>query len=293
MNWNTTYHIYEGIALLWIVATWGAMVFKPAPTYEADFKSVTINLKHVLAQEDEKHCNWIENLCIDVDKQGRSREGLERIERAHELDQRLNQVHAKIRQERKQLTQNTSSKNIDWGQEKVARVTQRLNTQLNWMNTEFKDLNLNLPFEHIVKNDSIAHFTNTTKAAAQALLLTYQLQLKRYESQVLRKLGAGDFSFSYGCGFGWGINTISEAYVVQVGDDYVADMFDNLTTRRLFNIKYFVNDQALPIDKRGDFELKTQGVGRQYLHLTFHYRDREGGRVQSIEKRIPYTVLPK
>ncbi|HAS40112.1 MAG TPA: hypothetical protein DCS93_06510 [Microscillaceae bacterium] len=291
MNWNTTYHIYEGIALLWIMITWGSIAFKTAPAYDADLQSINGTLKQILSNEDQKHCNWLENLCIDVDRQGNSREGLDRIKRANELENRLNRVHTKIRNTRKQIEQTQSVTNTVLTPEKAQQIAQLLNTQVSWMNTEFKDLSLKHPFEHIVKTDHLTHFTNTTKTAAQSLLLTYQLQLKEYESEVLRKLGAQDFSFSYGCGF-TGPSVISPSNTIQVGDDYIAEIFDNHQFQRIFSLKYFVNNQLLT-DRYESFKFKTQGVGRKHFNITVQYRTSPFGRLKSVEKNIPYTVLPK
>lgn len=275
MNWNAIYHTYEGLVLMVIITIWGIMLLEPAAANKADYQSINGQFERVLLNTFEKGRNSLEALCYDVELQGNSLEGRERIKRAEELNQRFNKVQKTFNQIRKQ----TSRKNLN-------RAVLLFNKQIEWINNEFNDLQLP-HFEKIVSQDPFGYSINSTEAR-ETLLLVYQLKIDRYKHQVLRKLGAGDLSSS--CRIRWWYPyVIPHSSVIQVGDEYKADVLDDRFSD-LNTVKCFVNDQYL--DKR-DIQFTTKGSGKKSFNLIVQYRKGSNGRIQQIEKKIPYTVIPK
>jgi len=278
MNWNTTYHIYEGLALLWIVTTWWAIAFGAPLATEADYQSVNSQLERVYQKAFDKNQNTLEMLCLDVEYQGNSREGKERISRAEALNTQINKTHQKINKVRNQC------KKSDLVGEDYA-VYSALG-ELKWVERAFKDLDFHP--KGPIRYSGLNFFPIPPLYATKAFLLSYQIILEKYKTEVLYKLGA-EGSRPIRCRFGWRPYPIAHSHLVQVGDEYKADIFDNRYSD-LYNVKYFVNNRII---KNNRFAFDTEGKGKKYFNITIQYRTGYRDRLQTIEKKIPYIVLPK
>lgn len=284
MNWNAIYHTYEDLALMVITTIWGMILLEPAAANTADYQSINGQLESVLLNTFEKGRNSLEALCYDVELNGNSLEGLDRIKRAEELNQRFNKVQKNLNQIREQ----TNRENLN-------DAVLLFNKQIEWINQEFNDLQLP-HFEKIMSHDPFGYYSINSTEATEILLLAYQLKIDRYKHQVLRKLGAGDLTSIIRCGpFEWYPYIIPHSYIVQVGDEYTADIFDESRRSELENIKFFIDNQLVtPKESRYlDYSKKTQSPGIKHINLTIQYRNGYKGKPQSIEKVFSYTVIPK
>ncbi|OJJ17887.1 hypothetical protein BKI52_28940 [marine bacterium AO1-C] len=277
MNWNTTYHIYEGIALLLIVTAWGAIIFGSLIVSKADYQSVNIQLEKSFQKAFAQNQNALDMLCLDVEYQGSSREGRERIHRGEELSKRIYECQRTINSIRNRLPKR-NAKSKDY-------IVSLFNEQVIWINKVFDDLTL----PHFEKIALPSHFINSSEEATKTLLLTYQLKLGEYQTAVLRKLGAFELAYPLRDNFSWYPTIIPHTKVVQVGNEYAADVFDGKIID-LYNVRYFVNDQFV---KNGSLQFKPEGNGQRHLNLTVQYRYGWCSPVQQTNKKIPYTVLPK
>jgi len=276
MNWNTTYHIYEGIAVLLISVAWGAMIFGAPLASKADYQLVIHRLKKVYQNTFDKNQNALEMLCLDVEYQGNSREGKERISRAEELNARINKTHQKINKVKNQQC-NLADEEYAIGVFKQ---------QVKWIKQEFKDLEL--PPIADIKYHGSNDILGVPHYATKFLLLSYQIKLEEYKAAVLYRLGAGDLSMIR-CRFGWSPYTIAHSHIVQVGDEYKADILDDRFSD-IYDVKYFANNQILQYNW---FEFETEGKGKKYFNLTIQYRNGYDDKLYSIEKNIPYTVISR
>lgn len=283
MNWNTVYHTYEGLAMMVITTIWGIMLLEPAAAKKADYQSINGQFNQAWQHVFVRNQYALEDLCTDVRKQGNSREGKERIKRAEELNKRINLVQQKINKIRNDRSRNNFVGEFD--------VVLLVNEQLLWINQEFKDLELPY-FEQLKYPVSTNYFSFTSPESIKTSLWLYQLRLERYKRKVLRKLGAYDIAYYGGCGFYSGDMVINQAYVVQVGDEYTADMF-HTGWRRIYDVNFYVDNQNVETAHRGRIEFKTEGSGQKYLDCIFSYRKKYRGRTYNIKKKIPYTVIPK
>ncbi|HAS40111.1 MAG TPA: hypothetical protein DCS93_06505 [Microscillaceae bacterium] len=278
MNWKLIYHLYEGIAVLLISVAWGAMIFGAPLANKADYRSVNILLENLFDQAFKQSQDNLELLCLDVKNQGNSREGKECILRAEALNVRLNKAHQKINKIKNQLVHGNVA-----GEEYAIEVFKQ---QVKWIKQEFKYLELP-PIADIKYHESndilgVPHY------ATKSLLLSYQIKLEEYKAAVLYRLGAGDLSMIR-CRFGWSFYIIAHSRVIQVGDEYKADILDDRFSD-IYDVKYFANNQILQYSSFG-FEAK--GKGKKSFNLTILYRNGYDNKLYSIEKNIPYTVISK
>ena len=283
MNWNTIYHTYEGLAMMVITTIWGMMLLEPATANKADYQSINEQFNRAWQHVFVRNQYAIEELCIDVKKNGNSREGKGRIKRAEELNKRINLVQQKINKIRNDRTRNNFVGEFD--------AVLLINEQLLWINQEFKDLELPY-FEQLKYPASTNYFSLTSPESIKASLWMYQLKLEGYKREVLRKLGAYDITYYGGCGFYDWVKVIDQAHFVQVGDEYTADMFHN-SWGRIYDVNFYVDNQNMGTAHRGRIEFKTKEIGQKYLDCIFSYRKKHHGRTYNIKKKIPYTVIPK
>ncbi|OJJ20973.1 hypothetical protein BKI52_10380 [marine bacterium AO1-C] len=154
----------------------------------------------------------------DVKKQGNSSEGIKRIERAETLKKRTNEVEAEIDKLKSTLVkeagagfdlktkmpkdpQNTA-KVKEIMRANLPKLTKALDGYVEFLSKEYKDLSLPrfiLLTQGIVypkkKSFYEVFYENATVLEALSSLTVHQLTIRRYEAEVLKKLGAGDLSY--------------------------------------------------------------------------------------------------
>ncbi|HAS40179.1 MAG TPA: hypothetical protein DCS93_06845 [Microscillaceae bacterium] len=153
----------------------------------------------------------------DVKKQGNSREGLERVKRAEILKKRTNEVEAEIDKLKTLLMtdagggldpqtkmpkdpQNTA-KVEEVMKANTPKLIKALDDYVKFLSIKYKDLDLPR-FAPLTKDMMYPKkmsfyemfYGDATVIEALSSLTVHQLTVRRYEAEVLKKLGAGDLS---------------------------------------------------------------------------------------------------
>ena len=171
-------------------------------------------LEHLLINAQYSSYQALEALKKDVKKNGNSREGLERIKRAEllkkhtvnlkgdleKLKQRLikeagDGLDEKTHMPKRPLNTGITASIMSKAAEKLSK---KLNKFSKWLAAEFKDLDLP-KFEPLGAGQGELSFyetwfKGTNLAEALSALTKHQSEVLRYQSEVLKKLGAGDLS---------------------------------------------------------------------------------------------------
>ncbi|HAS40105.1 MAG TPA: hypothetical protein DCS93_06475 [Microscillaceae bacterium] len=309
MKWNTLYHSYEGVAMLIIVTCWWLVVTNRMINNEPHWQSFNGVIERGVANAQVASHKADSALKVDIRKQGNSREGLERIKRAALLQKRTNEVVTFLENTKNYLKQmlvedrkETSSWMITQG--KAYQVKKKLDKYVEWLAKEHKDLTLP-KFDKIAEgnegnalyfawenNRDFAHtyFAYASPNEAETVLSLKQSIVKRYESYVLRKLGAGDLSSCCIC-YRIGAGLSVPVHTIQVGQEYTADMFIEISASRA-NPRMSINQTPLMVkDGHAEVTFQTQGVGKQFWEgkITVRYN----GKDSTIVHRVPIEVLPK
>lgn len=304
MKWHTIYNMYEGVAILAIVACWGTITFVAKPDYSAQMLPITQAMSTSLQHRTKAMLKAGKELRKDVKRNGNSREGLERIKRVRVLQQRTNKLIQKLEGWKMPLQKYRND-----GKTVVAKMMldgakgyelkQQLDTYVNWLTKEFIDLDLP-KFEKLAEgnekkalydNDWIKiskdfahlHFEHVSPAIALGILTEKQLEIKRYEAEVMKKIGVGGFSSCCFCFDRIEPFVIVPSRTVQIGDEYTADLFitGKLVRARSpwTKVRMLTNKTPVPV-KDGTLELTFSpgGTGTQYwtgkiTYQTIDYKD--------------------
>lgn len=300
MKWNTAYHIYEAGAILVIILSWWLWATDQNINQGIHWQSFDGVMERSLTRGQVASQKAVKDLREDVRKNGNSREGLARIERALVLQKRTQKIIATLDKAKKRLNTMPSGaycKVSNWliAQGEAHRIKKKLDQHVNWLNWEHRDLVE--PFEKFAKgnpagNQDFAHyyFEYASPAEASLILSFKQVIIRRYEAQLLKKLGAGDLSS--GCSINWvEAGVWAPTDIIQAGDTYTADLFIS-TGARVRDLKMQINQTPLMIqDGQGRVAFQTQGVGRQFWEAKVIWR--LAGRDTTVTQRVPLEVLPK
>ena len=300
MKWNTAYHIYEAGALLVIVLSWWLWATDQMVDQEVHWQSFDGVMERSLTKGQVASQKAVKNLKVGVRKNGNSREGLARIERALLLQKRTQKIIAMLDKAKKRLNTMPSGayrKVSNWliAQGEAHHIKKKLDQHVNWLNWEHRDLVE--PFEKFAKgnpagNQDFAHyyFEYASPAEASLILSFKQVIIRRYEAQLLKKLGAGDLS---SCCVDHRIEAgvWAPTDIIQVGDTYAADLFIS-SWIHLPYLRMQLNQTPLTVaDGQGRVAFQTQGVGRQFWDAKIIWR--LTGRDTTVIQRVPLEVLPK
>ena len=311
MKWNTAYHIYEGVALIVIILSWWMYTTDRVIDNGIHWQSFNHSMEASVQKATITSQKSDSILREDVRKNGNSREGLDRIQRAALLKKRTNAVIANLEKTKnylKTLPQNSHDQANHWmiRQRTAYQIKDELDKYVDWLMKEFKDLNLP-KFEKIANGNEenslyfvwepdrdFAHnyFKYAIPTEAMAILTQKQLIIKRYESEVLKKLGGGGFYSCCWCGF-WKIeaSTHTPINTIQVGDEYTADMFISASASKT-NPRMTLNGYPITVrDGIGDVQFTAKGRRKQYWEGRITFR-KKWGKDTTFMQRIPYEVLP-
>lgn len=297
MNWNILYRIYETLTQLVIAVCLIFMFFVSPTTYNELFEDLQVNLDIGLKAAQTGANEAIEGLKIEVKKNGNSREGLERIQRAEALNKKTDSLISYL----KHVKDNLPNKAV------THKTTKALNIYTTWLNQEFKDLDVPR-FGKLTKGNAHkalydkdwffkekdfvhTYFANTTVAAANALLTQKQLTIKRFESEILKKMGASSYWLYVRRYVYWNLQVLPTTNTVQAGDEYMADM---TTMAYAGNVKprFSMGNTPLPVaDGRSTVVWQPKKTGKQYWKAKFVFK--LSGRDTCLIRQIPFWVLPK
>ncbi|OJJ17892.1 hypothetical protein BKI52_28965 [marine bacterium AO1-C] len=310
MKWNTAYHVYEIIALLLIALSWWSWVTDSGHYETSHWQALNNRLEYGLALARTQADKADTTLRKEVKKTGNSREGLARIKRMELLRKRTNEVMADLHntiQHLKIMPEDGYRQANDWMVKEGAanRTKQILDYYVDWLASEFNDLSLpkfekiaegnqenSLYYEREADKDfTHNYFDNTSPEEAIAILTQKQLIIKRYEAEVLKRLGGGCCF----CG-SWKFNridtkTFAPVNTIQVGDEYTADMFIQSSASKA-NPRMSINQTPLMVkDGQADVAFKAQTIGKQFWEGKITLKIR--GRDSTFIHRVPFEVLPK
>lgn len=171
-------------------------------------------LEHSLINAKVSSDQALEALKKDVKKNGNSREGLERIKRSELLKKKTVGMIGDLEKLKQKLVKDAGQgldekthmpkRPLNTGatagimRKETKILSKKLNKFTNWLAAEFKDLDLP-KFELLGagKNDLsfyATYFDGVNLAEALCVITRYQLEVLRYQSEVLKKLGAGDLT---------------------------------------------------------------------------------------------------
>jgi len=293
-------------------------------------------LEHSLANAKDASDNALKALKADVKKQGNSREGLDRIKRAELLKKRTAEMLGDIEKIKSKLI-NDAGDGLDPKTHTVKnpkeegkvgeimigatkdgegyKLKKKLDSYVKWLGTEFKDLTLP-KFDPIAegnannplyaadpvqkgKDFSEANFGHTPVVAALAVLTQKQSVVLRYESEVLKKLGAGDISADLKFDkVEAGVSV--EANTVAPGDEYVASLFISASASKA-NPRMTYNGSPISVkDGKGEVRFKVRdpgsytdgrAKGKWKGSITFKSRNRDTTFLVEKEYTIVQPVL--
>ena len=254
-------------------------------------------LEHSLANAKSASDGALKALKADVKKNGNSREGLDRIKRAELLKKKTAEILGEI-DKIKQTLINKAGDGLDPKTHTVKnpkeegkvgeimigaskdgegyKLKKKLDGYVSWLGTEFKDLQLP-KFEKIAEGNENnplyagdpvqsgkdfpeANFGHTPVVAALAVLTQKQSVLLRYESEVLKKLGAGDLTADLKFDkVEAGVSV--EAKTVAPGDEYVASLFISASASKA-NPRMTYNGSPITVkDGKGEVRFKVRDPG--------------------------------
>ncbi|OJJ17893.1 hypothetical protein BKI52_28970 [marine bacterium AO1-C] len=301
MKWNTIYRIYEGLAVVITLGCWWLYITTQIIDSEVHWQSFNSAVERYVNKACKASVDADSMLKADVRKNGNSREGIERIKRAALLQERTNEVMKALETTKnhlKAMPAGARRKASNWmvSQGEAHRVKEWLDKYVTWLSEEFKDLTLP-KFEKIAEGDEenalyFAHnyFAYTSPAEAVTVLSHKQSIVKRYESEVLKKLGAGDITGSFVC-YWLRPGVFASTKIIQVGEEYNADMFIEISASRA-NPRMSINQTPVMVrDGQGQVVFRAQGVGKQFWEGKI--RARVYGKDSTFVHRVPLEVLPK
>jgi len=299
MKPNTVYSTYEILVLLVIALTWGQVLWG-RHKFTEDFVALTSTQKQAFKQAQLATQQRIKQLQEGVKKQGNTREGLERIKRAQLLLSRTNQVVNFLEAIKTPLQKMSPKQANDWmiEQKKAYQVKAVLDKYMAWYTKEYKDLALpefeaNLLYSASEADEYFAqhHFKNASLAEIGAALSQKQLAIKRYEAEVLHKLGADDLHHDLHADAAGGIFVHQPFQQIQVGDDLMAEMvIKNFYGVSKANPRFFMNNTPIPVsESQGKVTFVTHGAGQKHWQAKFILR--AYGRDSIIIHQIPFEVL--
>jgi len=311
MKWNTAYHIYEVLALLIIALSWWSYITNRFIDNELHWQSFNDLIERSVAKAQVASYKADSALKAEARKNGNSREDKERIKRAALLQKRTNEVIAFLEDAKnhlKKIPKEARKQTSDWmiEQGKAHQIKKKLDTYIDWLAKEHKDLDLP-KFEKIAEgnernalyfawenNRDFAHtyFAYTSPIEAATVLSLKQTIVKRYEAEVLKKLGAGDISTS--CCFGcYRLQPVvfASTKVIPVGDAYTADMFIRIPIIR-GHPRISINQTPLVVrDGQANVAFQTQGIGKQFWEGKITIQD--DGKDTTFVHRMSLEVIPK
>ncbi|WP_299456745.1 VWA domain-containing protein [uncultured Microscilla sp.] len=219
----------------------------------------------------------LEALKRDVKKNGGSREGIERIKRAELLKKKTTQIVDYINKTKQHLVNNAGQgldpkthypkDPLNTGstqrlmRQKADTLASKLDTHVVWLSKEFIDLDLPKfePLTKVYQKLSFyqAFFAHAHLGEVLSTLTTFQATVLCYQSEVLKKLGAGDLSsdlkFDRRAAFrnafpeGERYATIYENQFYQAGQNPLSTFSIDVDNASYSNVRRFVNDgQPLP-----------------------------------------------
>lgn len=280
-------------------------------------------LSHTLAQEQSLSAQTAimrEALKKAVRRNGNYREGLEQIRRADLLHQKTLQARDSLQYWKKLLQHDTtlsttSVRRLLWKNRQAEKLLKQLNTHVDWLNSEFKDLNLpkfdlltRLP--HLPKATPYdqqqylqLHFAKANSQPVIALFTQQQSQLAQYEYRVLEKLIQSDLSTSTYC---WGcdrpiIGITTKSNIVKVGELYEAYLYINSQVGKA-NPRMTLNGSPISTNNgQGMFSIRAENLPdsiplnidqiTRYWKGSITFKDR--GRDTTLRIQMSYTVVRK
>ncbi|HAS40103.1 MAG TPA: hypothetical protein DCS93_06465 [Microscillaceae bacterium] len=308
MKWNTLYHVYEGLILLLIGCCWWAFFdpFIPNPTH---WQSLNQTLDTIYVDAYTASQDALIDLRKEVRKQGNPREGLDRVKRAALLAKKTNQVFASLEEAKGYLqkldpVEQATTERFMIRSRFAYQLKANLDGYTQWLTNEFRDLDLprfaplaegneeNSLYYVSEPDKDFAHnyFESTPAIGAIALLSQKQIQLKRYEMVVLKKLGSEPTGIL--CGGGWIAPTLGKLkIVIPVGDEYTADMFIGASARET-NPRMILNGEPLSVRSGStNIRFETKEIGPQFWEGKVVYKHK--GRYKTVAHKVPFEVLPK
>jgi len=305
MNWNSTYYVYEIIAILAITICLGMAVFQKENHYDEDIKQLYFVLE---AAKNKASLNKNHPLVKKFAKQVRQEDlGHQFLPRFQQARLEAQSVIGKLEKHKKYLNQYAYDATQPVAQYLIRErngytIQQVFNQYIDHLNDHYKDLSLykfhKIPLnnkDHVlyskrwgfVEKDFVHYtFEGATVAEALTMITQKQMILLRYAQEVLKRLSFGP---TYSCGpFGFSIGVSSLQDVVQVGDTLTMEMFVGLPIGHWYYAEINGKQVRFQEGKYVQVAFEATGQGKQYWTGKINYC--EDGIEQTKTFKVPYWV---
>lgn len=271
------------------------------------FKKLQPTLESAIVASLSKTEDAMYNLERKVDASGNPSEGLEKIKRTGYLMQKTKHLLSFIDSLKTSLkkipnTQDKASvKKIFIAQGMGKVLENSLNEYVLWLNEEHKDLEIQ-PFYSLtqdsLKRDFVEdNFGQATVSEAMIFLARLQVDVIRFNQEILKLFGADEITRTICCGFGSPVRVFAKSDVVKQGEDYEADMCIRYSTCGEISIrisKSLLNGKPLKLNNNHecDIILPNTSEGLKNWEAIFKIR-RHGESDTTFVFQKTYQVFPK